>query len=247
MGSKPHLAVSQAHADDAECVLLRESADLSAVHHTDMLQGLQLAGQASDTAGASGIRPCRSLQTYRCYASVARPLSQSRRRSARSNTKIARTRCSIASVTAHSVAEVVKRATLEKPLFQQALHSIFTSLACFLLAWVVTRYVGRKAKECESPEASSNYNVYNVVSLAAYVKFYGRCRRQHFCQSCRHRCRASSALCMSMLARHCLWHCMCLLQFFFRYQRWCTPSAPQLGSWERHWRLRQGGRAFQNH
>ncbi|KAL0050270.1 hypothetical protein WJX82_007782 [Trebouxia sp. C0006] len=83
---------------------------------------------------------------------------QARRSLARSKPKTVQTRCSFASavshtsVTAQSVTEAVAKATLDKPLFQHALHSIFSSLAWFGLAWIVTRYISRKSKECESPE-----------------------------------------------------------------------------------------------
>lgn len=65
-------------------------------------------------------------------------------------------RCAFASagsVSAQSVTEAV--ATLDKPLFPSALHSIASSLAWFGLAWIITRYVRKLAKENEAPEVGS--------------------------------------------------------------------------------------------
>lgn len=127
-----------------------------------MLQGFQLAGQASVRVVANSTHYFERSQLLRRHSSVARSFTQSLKSRARSKAK-AQTHCSFASaishthVTAQSVTEAVTKATLERPLYQHALHSIFSSLAWFGLAWIVTRYIGRKAKECESPEASLTF------------------------------------------------------------------------------------------
>ena len=69
-------------------------------------------------------------------------------------------RCSFASagsVSAQSVTEAVAKATLDKPLFHHALHSIVSSLAWFGLAWIITRYVRKLAKDNEAPEVGGPF------------------------------------------------------------------------------------------
>ncbi len=125
-----------------------------------MLQGLQVDCEARvGTAAIHSQTRCKPHAFCSCRK-TPRPFRQARRSLAHSKPKTVQTLCSFASavshtsVTAQSVTEAVAKATLDKPLFQHALHSIFSSLAWFGLAWVVTRYISRKSKECESPEVT---------------------------------------------------------------------------------------------
>lgn len=120
-----------------------------------MLHGLQPAHHATLKVVASSKKPCSiCLKPYFSRS----PFTKRRTTPARFKSCTAQTRCFLASavshtsVTAQSVTEAITKATLDKPLFQHALHSIFSSLVWFGLAWIITRYVGKKSKECESPE-----------------------------------------------------------------------------------------------
>ena len=88
---------------------------------------------------------------------VGTPLKKPRAFLPRSRDRAGQTHCSFASaagsaVSAQSVTEAVARATLDKPLWNHALHSVASSLAWFALAWLITRYVRKLAKENEAPE-----------------------------------------------------------------------------------------------
>ena len=138
-----------------------------------MLQGLQVDSEARvDTAAIHSQTRCKPPALCSCRK-TPRPFRQARRSLAHSKPKTVQTRCSFASavshtsVTAQSVTEAVAKATLDKPLFQHALHSIFSSLAWFGLAWIVTRYISRKSKECESPE------VFLIATGCLWIKMPG--------------------------------------------------------------------------
>ena len=146
-----------------------------------MLQGLQVDCEAR--VGTAAIHPqtrCKPSALCSCRK-PPRPFMQARRSLARSKPKTVQTRCSFASavshtsVTAQSVTEAVAKATLDKPLFQHALHSIFSSLAWFGLAWIVTRYISRKSKECESPEVTL------VATGCLWINMPGSSQSSHVC------------------------------------------------------------------
>ena len=125
-----------------------------------MLQGLQIDCEARVSTAAIHLQTrCEPPALCSCRRR-SRPFRQIRRSLAKSKPKTVQTQCSFASavshtsVTAQSVTDAVAKATLDKPLFQHALHSIISSLAWFGLAWIVTRYISRKSKECESPEVT---------------------------------------------------------------------------------------------
>ncbi len=205
------------------------------MHHFDMLQDFFVAGHASVGAAASCAHSCLRFHIPSCRGRFARPFTYCRGPPAHSKCRSVQIQCSFASavshssVTAQSVTEAVAKATLDKPLFQHALHSIFSSLAWFGLAWIITRYIGRKAKDCESPEASITHCVASTekcwICHSKYVPFY-RSQHQPSCQNYPPLCQESSGRFMSMLARQCWWLCMCLLQCFCQWQQWYTRSAP---------------------
>ena len=127
-----------------------------------MLQGLpstdQLSPREFHRQGVGCIRHCTRYYS----AEVTRRFAPCRSSRGRSKYCSGPTRCSFASavnssissqsVTTQSVTEAVAKATLDRPLFHHALHSIFSSLAWFGLAWVITRYIRKLAKEHEAPE-----------------------------------------------------------------------------------------------
>lgn len=138
----------------------------------------------------------------------------------RSRDRAGPTRCSFASagssVSAQSVTEAVARATLDKPLWNHALHSVASSLAWFGLAWLVTRYVRKLAKENEAPEVENLPAVPAVGRQAKPAHTLPCCRSQHhhFWMNSHHpqsRCPESSGLFMFILYRHCLWQSTCQL------------------------------------
>ena len=125
-----------------------------------MLQNLRIGhqlGTGGPLKGKRGVVHTCPLSA-RCTI-VCRPSRKARDRCA------GQTRCSFASavnssvsphtVTAQSVTEAVAKATLDKPLIHHALHGLFSSLAWFGLAWVITYYVRKLAKENEAPEVKS--------------------------------------------------------------------------------------------
>ena len=146
-----------------------------------MLQGLQVDCKAR--VGTTAIHPktrCEPPALCSCR-NTSRPFRQTCRSPALSKPKTVQTLCSFASavshtsVTAQSVTEAVAKATLDKPLFQHALHSIFSSLAWFGLAWIVTRSISRKSKECESPEVMS------IATGCLWVNMPGPSQPSHVC------------------------------------------------------------------
>lgn len=199
-----------------------------------MLRGLQLDCEARvDTKAIQTYHRCALPALCSCR-NRSRPFRQTRRSPALSKPRTVQTRCSFAaavshtSVTAQSVTDAVAKATLDKPLFQHALHSIFSSLAWFGLAWIVTRYIGRKSKECESPEVT----LLPAAACRLHAKFKPassclyRSRHQLSCQSYLQLYPGSSVQFMSMRARHCLLPSMYLLQSFCPWPQWCTRCAP---------------------
>ncbi|KAL3162807.1 hypothetical protein ABBQ32_009265 [Trebouxia sp. C0010 RCD-2024] len=110
-------------------------------------EGLSLVDQAN-----SRLVVCHAPH---CLPGVSGTPVKRRTLQARPIHRAGQVRCSFASassVSALSVTEAVAKATLDKPLFHHALHSIVSSLAWFGLAWIITRYVRRLAKENEAPE-----------------------------------------------------------------------------------------------
>ena len=119
-----------------------------------MLQGLSCL---VDQGGFQRrLRQCYASQSLLSSRKVRTLLTKRGTSLPRSKNRAGPTRCSFASagssVSAQSVTEAVARATLDKPLWNHALHSVASSLAWFGLAWLVTRYVRKLAKENEAPE-----------------------------------------------------------------------------------------------
>lgn len=176
-----------------------------------MLHGLQPARHATLQVVASSKTPCSiCLKPYCCRS----PFTSRRRTPARFKTSTVQTQCFLASavshtsVTAQSVTEAITKATLDKPLFQHALHSIFSSLIWFGLAWIVTRYIGKKSKECESPEVIAvRLSMSNPHEPGCNLTMSSACRSQHQVswQSFHQLFLESDAQFMCMRARHCWW------------------------------------------
>ena len=146
-----------------------------------MLQGLQIDCEARVSTAAIHLQTrCEPPALCSCRRR-SRPFRQIRRSLAKSKPKTVQTQCSFASavshtsVTAQSVTDAVAKATLDKPLFQHALHSIISSLAWFGLAWIVTRYISRKSKECESPEVTL------VATGCLWINMPGSSQSSHVC------------------------------------------------------------------
>ena len=146
-----------------------------------MLQGLQIDCEARVSTAAIHLQTrCEPPALCSCRRR-SRPFRQIRRSLAKSKPKTVQTQCSFASavshtsVTAQSVTDAVAKATLDKPLFQHALHSIISSLAWFGLAWIVTRYISRKSKECESPEVTL------VATGCLWINMPGSSQPSHVC------------------------------------------------------------------
>ena len=133
-----------------------------ATRTSDMLQGLPSSKQLSTRGFQRRGLQCVTLRTPYHLVKGTRRFASCRTSRARSKYCSGPPRCSFASavnsslsaqsVTTQSVTEAVAKATLDRPLFQHALHSIFSSLAWFGLAWIITRYIRKLAKEHEAPE-----------------------------------------------------------------------------------------------
>ena len=176
-----------------------------------MLHGLQPARHATFKVVASSKKPCSiCLKAYCCRS----PLASRRSTPARFKTSTVQTRCFLASAVSHtsetgeSVTEAIAKASLDKALFQHDLHSIFSSLIWFGLAWIITRYIGKKSKECESPEVSAvTLSMSNVHEPGCKLKISSACRSQHQVswQSFHQLFLGSDAQFMSMQAKLCWW------------------------------------------
>ena len=185
-------------------------------------------------------------QPHQCHAfpslcfpgRVRTPLTKHRTFLPRSRDRAGPPRCCFASaagssVSAQSVTEAVARATLDKPLWNHALHSVASSLAWFGLAWLITRYVRKLAKENEAPEvgyspaapAVGRQNKYAHMS-PLYIECC-RSQHQHFWMSSHHpQCPESSGLYMFTLYRHCWWQYTCQLLCPSLWLQLCIHCGP---------------------